>query len=192
MTPEADGAFKILIPAQLLAAKGQQIAVEAAIELKQQGVAFVMWLAGDIKMGVDARFVDDLHETIEKHGLEDQVICLGHRPDVRALMIQADVVILPSHTEGFPRAIWEAMILQRPVIATPAGGVTDLVEHDKTGLLVPFDDAPALAAAIERLAHETGLAARLTQAAFDKVTQTYSDSTTLTKIGETLLSVCER
>jgi glycosyltransferase involved in cell wall biosynthesis len=160
--------------------------------LKQQGVAFVMWLAGDIKMGVDPRFVDDLHETIEKHGLKDQVICLGHRSDVRALMTQADAVILPSHTEGFPRAIWEAMILRRPVIATPAGGVTDLVEHDKTGLLVPFDDAPALAVAIDRLAHETGLAARLTQAAFDKVTQTYSGSTTLAKIGDTLLSVCER
>ncbi|MCF7974312.1 MAG: glycosyltransferase [Phycisphaerae bacterium] len=189
---EADGAYKILIPAQLLAAKGQRVAVEAAVELKRRGVAFVMWLAGDVKMGVDSQFVEALHETIERHGLQDQVVCLGHRSDVRTLMSRANVVVLPSLTEGFPRAIWEAMLLQCPVIATPAGGVTDLVEHDKTGLLVPFDDAPALAAAIERLVHETDLATRLAQAAFDKVTQTYSEPVTLTKVGETLLSVCER
>lgn len=192
VTPAPETVFKILLPAQLLAAKGQRIAVDAAVAMKQGGLNFVMWLAGDVKMGVHTRWVDELRETIDKQGLKEHVVFLGHRSDVRALMTQADVVILPSQTEGFPRTIWEAMLLQCPVIATPAGGVRDLIEHDETGLLVPFDDASALAGAIERLASESGLARGLAERAFEHVTQTYSEDVTLTQISETLLGVCER
>ncbi|MCP4453459.1 MAG: glycosyltransferase family 4 protein [Planctomycetes bacterium] len=191
-TLASDTAFKILLPAQLLAAKGQRIAVDAAVAMKQHGLDFVMWLAGDIKMGVDTRWVDALRETVDRQGLQSHVKFLGHRSDVRALMTQAHVVILPSQTEGFPRTIWEAMVLKCPVIATQAGGVTDLIEHDKTGLLVPFNDPQALAEAIERLAHESALASRLTQCAFDHVTQTYSERATLTQICKALMAVCER
>jgi glycosyltransferase involved in cell wall biosynthesis len=192
MTLAPETAFKILLPAQLLAAKGQRIAVDAAVALKQRGLDFVIWLAGDIKMGVHSQWVDALRETIDKQGLQAHVKFLGHRSDVRALMTQADVVILPSQTEGFPRTIWEAMVLKCPVIATPAGGVKDLVEHDKTGLLVPFDDSSALAEAIERLANESDLASRLAECAFEHVTDTYSEQATLTQICETLMDVCER
>jgi len=183
--------FKILMPAQLLASKGQTMAVEAAAILKQHGIAFVLWLAGDTKMGVHSHFVEGLRETINQHGLQEHVVLLGHRSDVRALMSQANVVILPSQTEGFPRALWEAMILRCPVVATPAGGVTDLIEHGKTGLLVPFGDAQALAVAIQRLAKESGLAARLAQEAFENVTQTFSEDITLTQINKTLMCICE-
>ncbi len=185
-------AFKVLLPAQLLAAKGQRIAVDAAVAMKQRGMDFVMWLAGDIKMGVNSRWVDALRETVDKQGLQTHVMFLGHRSDVRALMTQADAVILPSQTEGFPRTIWEAMVLRCPVIATPAGGVTDLIEHDKTGLLTPFDDPVALARAIERLANESGLSNRLAQCAFEHVTLTYSEQATLAQICETLRDVCDR
>ena len=78
-----------------------------------------------------------------------------------------------------------------PVVATPAGGVTDLVEHERTGLLVPFGDAHALAMAIKRLANETDLAARVTQEAFENVRQTYSEDITLTQIQEMLVCICE-
>jgi glycosyltransferase involved in cell wall biosynthesis len=191
LTLAPDKAFKILLPAQLLPAKGQRIAVDAAVALKQHGLDFVMWLAGDIKMGVRSQWVDTLRETVDKQDLQQHVMFLGHRSDVRALMTQADVVILPSQTEGFPRTIWEAMILKRPVIATPAGGVTDLVEHEKTGLLVPLDDSLALAAAIERLAKESDLASRLVQYASEHVTQTYSEKAQFTQICETLMGICE-
>ena len=192
VTPASETAFKILLPDQLLADKGQRIAVDAAVAMKQGGLDFVMWLAGDIKMGVHSRWVDELRDTIERQGLQEQVVFLGHRSDARALMTQADVVILPSQTEGFPRTIWEAMVLQCPVIATPAGGVTDLVQHEATGLLVPFNDSSALAGAIERVANEPGLACRLTERALEHVTQTYSEDATLTQISETLMDVCER
>lgn len=184
--------FKVLLPAQLLAAKGQRIAVDAAIAMKQRGLDFVMWLAGDVKMGVHSRWVEALRETIDRQGLGAHVVFLGHRSDIRAIMTQADVVILPSQTEGFPRTLWEAMVLQCPVIATRAGGVGDLIEHDQTGLLVPFDDAAALAEAIERLANDPDLADRLTQRAFEHVTKTYSEQATLTQICEALMSICER
>ena len=185
-------AFKILLPAQLLAAKGQRVAVDAAIAMRQRGLDFVLWLAGDVKMGVQSQWHDDLNAAIDAEGLGGHVHFLGHRSDVRALMTQADVMILPSQTEGFPRTIWEAMLLECPVIATAVGGTPDLVVHERTGLLVPVGDAVALAEAIERLATEEGLAKRLAQNAFEHVTQTYSEEVTLTQIHETLKEMCER
>ncbi len=192
MYPTEAHVVKILLPAQLLAAKGQQVAIEAVSVLKQRGIQCVMWLAGDLKMGVNAQFVDDLKAAVEKNGLENSVVFLGHRSDIHALMRQADIVVLPSHTEGFPRTIWEAMILECPVITTPAGGATDLVEHEKTGLLIPFDNAFALAEAIERLVNDKAMTCSLTQKAFKHVTQTYSYDKTFSQIRETLMDICER
>ena len=191
-TQQSHSKFKVLLPAQLLAEKGQQVAVEAARILKQQGIEFEMWLAGDVKMGVENTFIDGLKQSIESYGLQDEVKLLGHRSDVRALMTQADVVILPSRTEGFPRSIWEAMILRCPVIATPAGGILDLVIDGQTGLLISMDDAESLATGIMQLIEHPDLAKELTENAYRYVTTTYSQDKTLSRIEETLLTACAR
>ena len=101
--PHADRPFRILLPAQLLRAKGQRAAVEAAGILKDHGLDFVMWLAGDVKMGSDGQYREEIVEEIARRGLQDHVFLLGHRSDVPALMRLADVVILPTHSEGFPK-----------------------------------------------------------------------------------------
>ena len=121
---------------------------------------------------------------IETAGLQDHVFLLGHRRDVRALMTRAHVVILPTHTEGFPRTVWEAMILKCPVIATPAGGVVDLIEHEQTGLLINFNDPIALARALERLMTDPVLRDTLVARAYERVYREYSqDRTTRTLVG---------
>jgi glycosyltransferase involved in cell wall biosynthesis len=76
-------------------------------------------------------------------------------------------LILPSLSEGLPRVIIEAFLRGRPVIATRAGGIPDIVKHEVNGLLVPQDDAEALAAAIERLLSDRDLAARLGASALE-------------------------
>lgn len=189
---ENTSTFKMLLPAQLLAAKGQHVAVQAAGFLKQRGVPFELWLAGDVKLGVGDSFVESLKQAIKEQGLDEIVKLLGHRSDVRALMSQADAVILPSETEGFPRAIWEAMILRCPVIATPAGGILDLIQHEQTGLIIPLGDAEALADAVERLAEDPAFAKALADRAYEYVTQTYSEQKTLSCIEDALMSVCTR
>lgn len=149
--PGIDKGYKILIPAALLITKGQHIAVKAASLLKRKGFDFVMWLVGDdVSVGDKSRYRDYLYELIQTNNLENNVYLLGGRGDVWSLMRLADAVVLPTHTEGLPRVIQEAMILERPVISTPVGGVTDLIIDGQTGLLVPVDDESALDKCLEK------------------------------------------
>jgi len=76
----------------------------------------------------------------------------------------ADVVVLPSLSEGFPFAVLEALALSKPVVATRVNGVPEIIEDGRTGLLVPPRDVPALAAAIRRVLQDADAAARMSRA----------------------------
>lgn len=86
-------------------------------------------------------------------GVAERVEFLGWLDPARrdALLAEADVFALPSHNEALPMSLLEAMAAALPVVTTPVGGIPEIVEHDRTGLMVPPGDVPALAAALERL-----------------------------------------
>jgi glycosyltransferase involved in cell wall biosynthesis len=86
---------------------------------------------------------------------------LGFRSDVQRILQAFDVYIQPSLREGLPLAVSEAFVARLPVIASKVGGMPEVVLHEQTGLLIPPNDPPALAAAISRLAHDRSLAQRL-------------------------------
>ena len=98
---------------------------------------------------------------------------LGFVPheEVQRLLARAAVVVLPSHREGLPMVLLEAMAQGRAVVATPVGGIPSLIENDVTGLLVPPGDAKALREAIERLLGDPELRQRLGEAARAKVSE---------------------
>jgi glycosyltransferase involved in cell wall biosynthesis len=98
---------------------------------------------------------------------------LGFVPheEVQRLLARAAVVVLPSHREGLPMVLLEAMAHGRAVVATPVGGVPSLVEDGVTGLLVPPGDAKALREAIERLLADPELRRRLAETARAKVSE---------------------
>lgn len=96
-------------------------------------------------------------------GLAGSVTLPGSVADVRALLREADCLLLTSDHEGTPNVILEAMASARPVVATDVGGVGALVETGQTGLLVPRDDEERLAEAIVRLAEAPTVAACLGQ-----------------------------
>ena len=74
------------------------------------------------------------------------VVFTGRRDDVPAVTAALDVAVLPSYREALGLAILEAMALSRPVVATHVGGIPEMIEDGRTGLLVPPHDAEALAA----------------------------------------------
>jgi glycosyltransferase involved in cell wall biosynthesis len=76
-------------------------------------------------------------------------------------------LLLSSVSEGLPRVTMEAFARGRPVVATRAGGIPDIVEHERNGLLVPSDDAEALADAIVAVLTDRDLAERLAAGAGD-------------------------
>lgn len=97
------------------------------------------------------------------------VIFTGRREDVPAVTAALDVAVLPSYREAQGMVILEAMALGRPVVATNVGGIPEMVEDGRTGLLVPPHDPEALAAAIVRLLEDHPLADTLARNAHDLV-----------------------
>jgi glycosyltransferase involved in cell wall biosynthesis len=98
-----------------------------------------------------------------------RVIFTGRRDDVPAVTAALDVAVLPSYREALGLSILEAMALSRPVVASAVGGIPEMIEHGRTGLLVPPHDEAALADAIVRLLSNHPLADTLARAAHDLV-----------------------
>ncbi|HYN68925.1 MAG TPA: glycosyltransferase [Candidatus Eisenbacteria bacterium] len=96
-----------------------------------------------------------------------RVVFTGRRDDVPAVTAALDVAVLPSYREAQGLSILEAMALSRPVVASAVGGIPEMIEDGRTGLLVPPRDAPALAAAITRLLTDHPLADTLARAGHD-------------------------
>jgi glycosyltransferase involved in cell wall biosynthesis len=94
---------------------------------------------------------------------EDRVRFLGHCDDVQPVLEAADLFVLPSHREGLPNAVLEAMAMDLPVVAAAADGTGEVVVDGETGLLVPPGDRAALGAAVARLLVDGALRRRLTQ-----------------------------
>jgi len=107
-----------------------------------------------------------LEEQVDALGLRERVRFAGNQADVVPWLQALDVFVLPSYAnEGVPQALVQAMLVGLPCITTTAGSIAELATHEATALVVPVQDAPALAAAIERLVSDAPLAARLGAAA---------------------------
>jgi glycosyltransferase involved in cell wall biosynthesis len=107
--------------------------------------------------------------------------------ELRATYAGSDVLVLPSivdargDTEGLGVVLLEAMSYGVPVVASDIGGITDIVEHDTSGLLVPPGDPAALAQALERLARDPALASRLGSAGEQRVRRAFGWPEIMTK-----------
>ena len=109
-----------------------------------------------------------------KRGVADALAWLGHRDDVETLAAAADIFVLPSRSEAFPNALLEAMSAGLPAIATRVGGIPEIVDDGRTGLLVRRDDPADLADALCRLMSDEQLAAALGAAARQRIRASYS------------------
>jgi glycosyltransferase involved in cell wall biosynthesis len=112
-------------------------------------------------------------EALELHalglGINKSVTFTGRRDDVPAVTAALDVAVLPSYREAQGLSILEAMALSRPVVASAVGGIPEMIEHGRTGLLVPPRDPAALAASLVRLLTDHPYADTLARAGHDLV-----------------------
>lgn len=97
------------------------------------------------------------------YGIKELVIFTGQVTEVQPFYAAADVFVLPSHSEGSPNVLLEAMAARLPLVATAVGGVPEIVENNVSALLAPANDPRAMAAAIARVLTDTQLAQRLTE-----------------------------
>jgi glycosyltransferase involved in cell wall biosynthesis len=135
--------------------KNQRLLIRAARTLLKQHPDVRFLLVGD---GSER---ERLEQTGRELGLGDRLIFTGWLHSPYAVLARMDILVLPSLWEGLGVTMLEAMALGKPVVATRVGGIPEVVSDGETGLLVPSDDDEALAAALDRLLSDPGLAGRM-------------------------------
>jgi glycosyltransferase involved in cell wall biosynthesis len=155
--PEPDAPFTVGFVGRLLYDKGVQVLVRAQELLRDRGKPVRVLLAGAPDRSNPASIPEHtLQSWRQTHGLT----LLGHVGDVRTVWAQSHVAVLPSRREGLPMSLLEAAACGRAMIATDVPGCREIVRPGVDGLLVPADDAQALADAIAQLMREPNLRAR--------------------------------
>jgi glycosyltransferase involved in cell wall biosynthesis len=152
-----EGARVILAVGRLSREKGHADLVRALGRLRasEPAIDFRLLVVGD---GPEREAVET---EARAQGVADRLIFAGHVSDVRPFYALADVLALPSHSEGSPNVLLEAMAVGLPVAATSVGGVPEIVSDEESALLVAPHDAAALGAALARLLKDEELARRL-------------------------------
>ena len=128
--PEFFGKLKLLTVARLNPLKGVDIAVDAAKLLQETGLDFCWLVVGD---GPEK---NRLQEQIAKCGLQERFLLLGSRENPYPYMKQCDILVQPSRVEGKSIVLDEAMILEKPIVATNYTSVVDSLTHGVTGWIV--------------------------------------------------------
>ena len=154
---------RIVAIGSLIPRKAHDVLLRAAALLAGAGKTFELWIAGG---GPERSRLEALAAELQ---VAERVRFLGEVADAQDLLATAHVFAHPAHSEGLSNAILEAMAEGVPVVATPAGATVELIEHDRTGLLVTVGCPQSLAAALGRLLDDPSLREKLGQAGLARV-----------------------
>ena len=152
----------------LVAHKGQRYLIDAMPLVRRQvpDAHLVIFGEGELRPVLEKQIT---HLSLAKH-----VLLPGFREDVLSLVKSADLFVMSSVAEGLGTSLLDAMACSRPIVATTAGGIPEIVEDGVNGLLVPPRDAAALAAAIVRALKDQSLRARMGEAGFARVQERFT------------------
>ena len=170
---EPNAAILVGVVTRITPEKGIHFLVRAMRELKGKTNVKLLIVGGPY-FQKDVDYMDALKQEVADLGIEDSVIFTGFLSDTRIVTSLLDIVLVPSIIpEACPRTIIEAMAVGKPVIATPLGGSKELVTPE-TGILVPPEDASAVAEAVATLATDRERLAAMGKAARDRAGQLFS------------------
>lgn len=170
----------VMIVGHLSEVKGYPVFLRAAAAVKEQHPeCHFAALGGEtVSVGYGAH----LRAEADALGLGQSMHFLGFRDDVPAVMAAADIIVLPSWSEGLPLAVLEAMACGKPVIATPVGGVERAIQDGVSGCLIPPGEPATLAEAVMRMLRDPDLAARIGSAARKRAETEFSLDTFVRRI----------
>lgn len=172
----ADDAKPVIVMiGRLVAEKGHPELIEA-----MRPLAAHLWIVGERLASDHARAIGDTLNAIENDPwLGRKIKLLGYRDDVPDLLRAGDIFVLPSHREGMPRSIIEAMLTGLPVVATNIRGSRELVVDGETGIIVPVDAVRDLSAALQKLVADRALRSRLGAAGLIRARDRYDEAKVL-------------
>jgi hypothetical protein len=144
--------LRLLCTGRIAPYKSQDDLIEAVGHLRDRGLDVELILLGDV-FGGQTDYLDSLKRQTTRLRLTEQVKFLGFREDVKPFLDAADICVMPSRRpEGLGLVVLEAMARGKPIVATKGGGVLDIIDNGRNGLLVPPGDPVAMSRAIEELA----------------------------------------
>ena len=152
----APDAFLMVYPAEFSPRKSQEVLIRAMADLPERAV---------LALPGSGALLDDCKTLAAKLGLEKRVLFPGEAGDVAAWYAAADAAVPASRSEGLPFNVMEAMHMALPIVASAVKGHTDLIKDGESGLLYPYGDEAAFAAAVRRLMDDQILCSALGRAA---------------------------
>ena len=185
-------ALLLLMVGQMAPWKGHETFLRALARLQERRTDVTAVVAGSDLFGHGSGYAGSLRDLARDVGLGEAVRFLGQRDDVPTLVADCDVLVIPSRAEPFGRVALEAMAIGRPVVGTNAGGLPEVVEDGRTGLLVAVDDPGALAAALARLADDAELRRAMGQAGRLRVRERFASEGIARAIEEVYAQVIAR
>ncbi len=180
------GAFIILMVGILRRVKSHETAFAAIQQVRKIVPDVRLLLAGDGPLD------GHLRKAAAEMGLQAAVQFLGFRDDVADLLLAADLFLLTSTSEGVPQSVAQALALGRPVVASNVGGVPELIQHQRTGLLFPAGDAAAAAALIRRVMADPSEARKLGETGQAHVRASFSRDAMVGKVEGLCGQILER
>lgn len=135
--------------------KGHLDAFRALQRVRQTHPDVVMWVVGD------GRYQETLQTWVAEQGMGDAIRFLGYRSDVISVIQCFDLQIFPSHQEGTPNTLYEAMAVGAPVVASTADGQGEVLTDERDALMFPPGDEAKMAVQIVRMLDDAALRARL-------------------------------
>ncbi len=178
LSDASDAAILTGVVTRITPEKGIHFLIRAIAELKKHsattGIDIKLLIVGGPYFQKDIDYMNKLKQEVTDLGIEDSVIFTGFLSDTRVVTRLLDIVLVPSIIpEACPRTIIEAMAVGKPVISTPLGGSKELVTSE-TGILVPPEDASAIADAISTLATDQERLKAMGEASRNRAEQLFS------------------
>ena len=157
----SEGTSVVGVVGRLQPWKGQDRLLHAVALLRERGHKVHALVVGGDAFNLAPAYERSLVELVRDLALSKDVTFTGHVRDVEEYIQAMDLLVNASVGEPFGIVLLEAMALGVPVVAVASGGPTEIVEHERTGLLVETGDPVELAGAIERLVEDEALRRRL-------------------------------
>lgn len=183
--PEPEGTVTAAFVGRLLEDKGIRALIETHGILQRRGTPVRLLIAGDPD---PANPVSIPPQEIAAWARQPGVELLGHVADIRDVWQRAHIAVLPSRREGLPKSLLEAAACGRPIVATDVPGCREVAQPGVNALLVPSDDANALADAIAQLAADADLRRRFGAAGRALVEREFSAD----RIGRDIVALYDR
>jgi glycosyltransferase involved in cell wall biosynthesis len=172
-----DDAMVVMVVGRLVAEKGYPELLKA-----MAGLDAILWVVGERLPSDHAKGIaGEIDGALADPALGPRLRLLGARDDVPTLLRAADIYTLPSHREGMPRSIIEAMMSGLPVVATDIRGAREEVVDGATGRLVPVADVAALAGALGALSDDPALRARFGAAGRERALAFYDEKVVIAR-----------